>query len=160
MLIYLIYTHRQFIYSIFVTKHLNLSFSIESESKDKISFLDVEAFRENARLKTIINHISNFSCVKNHFDSLLPSTSKFSVLRNLSFTCFKIFKYTVFHKELNHQKHFLTGRIYEVKQKLFAVEQETLPVVCQMLSNTKRKLIKYHLLLCSHVPATCFTITF
>lgn len=48
------------------TKHLNLSFSIESESKDKISILDVEAFRENARLKTIINHISNFSCVKNH----------------------------------------------------------------------------------------------
>ena len=57
-----------------------MSFSFESESKDKISFLDEEIFRENGRFKTTIHHIPNFSSIYNPFVSLLPTTNKFRML--------------------------------------------------------------------------------
>ena len=56
---------------------------LESESTNKISFLDAEISRVNGRFKTTVYHKPTFSSVSAHFDSFLSTTYKFSMIYTL-----------------------------------------------------------------------------
>ena len=59
-----------------------MPFSLESESNNKMSFLDEAVSRESGRFKTIVHRKKSFN-VYTHFDSFLPTKYKFSMIYNL-----------------------------------------------------------------------------
>ena len=46
-----------------------MSFSMETEKENKLSFLDVEVIREKGKFTTTIYRKSPFSCVYSNFES-------------------------------------------------------------------------------------------
>ena len=65
-----------------------MSFSLESESNNKMAFLYVEVFRKNGRFKTTVHRKSSRSSVYSHFDSFLPTAYKFCTIYILACKCF------------------------------------------------------------------------
>lgn len=61
-------------------KYPNISLPSESESNNKMFFLDAEISRGNGRFKTTVHRNLTFSCVYTHFDSFLSTASKFSMI--------------------------------------------------------------------------------
>ena len=67
-----------------------MSFIIESEKQNRMSFLDVQIIRED---KTFINSICRkltFSGVYTHFGSFLPSTYNFGTVYAFFYRCLRI----------------------------------------------------------------------
>ena len=58
-----------------------MSFTIESEKPNRMSFLDVEIIRKDKTKPT-------FSGVYTHFDSFLPSIYKFGNVYTIAYICF------------------------------------------------------------------------
>ena len=56
-----------------------MSFSMETEKENKLSFLDVEIIREQDKLTTTFYRKPTFSGVYSNFESFLPSIYKFGV---------------------------------------------------------------------------------
>ena len=72
--------------------HSNMSFSFKSEFKNKISFLDLkllEPMLDSKRSFTI--NLKSLSRIFSHFDSSLPTISKFSMIYTLANRRFKIY---------------------------------------------------------------------
>ena len=65
-----------------------MSFSLESESNNKMAFLYVEVSRKNGRFKTTVHRKSTPSSVSSHFDSFLPTAYKFCTMYILAYKCF------------------------------------------------------------------------
>ena len=63
--------------------HLNMSFSMETEKENKLSFLDVEVIREQGKFTTTIYRKPTFSGVYSNFESFLPSVYKFGMVYTL-----------------------------------------------------------------------------
>ena len=98
--------HRRFVDEIFVwftsPKHLeafryflnglhaNITFTVENEKQNRISFLDVQIIRENKTFTNSVYCKRNFSVVYTHFDSFLPSTSKPGNVYALAYKCLRI----------------------------------------------------------------------
>ena len=61
-----------------------MSFTIETEQKNKISFLDVNVFREQVRFITSVYRKLTFSDVYTHFGSFLPDTYKICMIFHFS----------------------------------------------------------------------------
>ena len=61
-----------------------MSFSMETEKENKLSFLDVEVIREKGKFTTTIYRKSPFSCVYSNFESFLPSVYKFGMVYTFS----------------------------------------------------------------------------
>ena len=59
-----------------------MPFSPESESNNKMSFLDEAVSRESGRFETNVHWKKSFN-VYTHFDSFLPPKYKFSMIYNL-----------------------------------------------------------------------------
>ena len=57
-----------------------MSFTIEPELNNKISFLDVNFVLEQGKFITSFYRKPTFSCVFTHFDSFLPGTYKISMI--------------------------------------------------------------------------------
>ena len=57
-----------------------MSFTIESELNNKISFLDVNFVLEQGKFITSFYRKPTFSGVFTHFDSVLPGTYKISMI--------------------------------------------------------------------------------
>ena len=54
-----------------------MSFTIESEKQNRMSFLDIAIIREDKTFTTSVYHKPTFSGVYTHFENFLPSTYKF-----------------------------------------------------------------------------------
>ena len=69
-----------------------MSFTIETEQNNKISFLDVNVIREQSKFITSVYRKPTFSGVYTHLhlDSFLSDTYKIGVIYNLVNRCFRI----------------------------------------------------------------------
>ena len=70
--------------------HPNMSFSYEVERDGKLSFLDVNVFREEGQFVTNVYRKPTFSGVCTHFESFLRGTYKFGMVYTLAYRCFQI----------------------------------------------------------------------
>ena len=67
-----------------------MSFTIETEQKNKISFLDVNVIREQGEFITSVYRKPTFSGVYTHFDSFLSDTYKIGMIYTLANRYFRI----------------------------------------------------------------------
>ena len=65
-------------------RHANMSFTIEREKQNRMSFLDIAIIREDKTFTTSVYRKPTFSGVYTHFDSFLPSTYKFGTVYTLA----------------------------------------------------------------------------
>ena len=78
-----------------------MSFTIESEKQNRMSFLDVQIIREDKRFTTSLYHKPTFSGVYTHFDNFLPSTCKFGTVYTIAYRCLQTCTgWTKLHNEL------------------------------------------------------------
>ena len=63
-----------------------MSFTIETEKNNKISFLDVNVIREQVKFVTSVYQKPTFSGLYTHFDSFLPDTYKIGMIYSLVFS--------------------------------------------------------------------------
>ena len=81
--------------------HVNMSFTIETEQNNKISFLDVNVIREQGKFITSVYQKPTFSGVHTHFHGFLPDTYKVGMIYTLANRCFRIYSsWSVFHQQL------------------------------------------------------------
>ena len=57
-----------------------MPFTIETDQRNKISFLDVNVIREQGKFTTSVSQKPTFSGVYSHFDSCLPDTYKIGMI--------------------------------------------------------------------------------
>ena len=82
-------------------RDLIISFTIENEKDNRMSFLDVSIIREKGKFTTSVHRKPTFSGMYTHFDSFSPSCSKIGLLHTLLYRCFRICSdWTKFHLEL------------------------------------------------------------
>ena len=62
------------------SRHLNISFTIENEKDNRMSFLDINIIREKDEFITSVYCKPTFSRIYTHFDSFLPSNNKIGLL--------------------------------------------------------------------------------
>ena len=65
-------------------RHANMSFTIEREKQNRMSFLDIAIICENKTFTTSVYRKPTFSGVYTHFDSFFPSTYKFGTVYTLA----------------------------------------------------------------------------
>ena len=76
-----------------------MSFTIETEQNNKISFLDVNAIREQGTFVISVYRKPTFSGVYTHFDSFLHDTYKVGMIYTLINWCLWISSYwSMFHQ--------------------------------------------------------------
>ena len=93
--------HLKRFHSYLNSRHLNISFTIENEKDNRMSFLDVNIIREKDKFTTSVYRKPTFSGIYTHFDSFLPSSNKIGLLHTLLHKCFRICSdWTKFHLEL------------------------------------------------------------
>ena len=81
--------------------HRNISFTIENEKDNRMSFLDVNIIREQGEFTTSVYRKPTFSGIYTNFDSFLPSSNKISLLHTFLYRSFRICSdWTKFHLEL------------------------------------------------------------
>ena len=77
----------------------------EVEKDGKLSFLDVNVFREEGQFVTNVYRKPTFSAVCTHFESFLPAMYKFGIVYSLAYRCFRICSdWTKFNQELRFLK--------------------------------------------------------
>ena len=67
-----------------------MSFSMEAEKDNKLSFLDVEVIREQGKFTKTIHRKPTFGGVYSNFESFLSSVYKFGMVYTLVYRCFHI----------------------------------------------------------------------
>ena len=78
-----------------------MSFTIENEKQNRMSFLDLEIFHEDKTFTTSVHRKPTFRGVYTHFDSFLSSSYKFRTVYTLAYRCFQICSgWTKLHIEL------------------------------------------------------------
>ena len=132
--------------------HLNMSFTMENEKDNRMSFLDVNMIREKNKFTTFACRKPTFSGIYTHFDSFLPSSNKIGLLHTLSYRCFRICSdWTKFHQELvklidvfknnGYPENFINicfkvflDNKYGVREKVITVPKKTLFLVLPYLA--------------------------
>ena len=80
--------------------HLNVSFVMESEKDNRMSFLGVNIIREKDKFTSSAYCKPTFSGIYTHFDKFLPSSDKIGLFYTLLYRCFRICSdWTKFHPE-------------------------------------------------------------
>ena len=125
--------------------HINMSFSMETEKENKLSFLDVEVIREQGKFTTTVYRKPTFSGVYSNFESFLPSVYKFGMVYTLVYRCFRISSnWTQFHTELT----FLKG-IFRKNGEHIGVS----PLTGKKVKPSNNSAICDHLLHCNFLPS-------
>ena len=78
---------RNFLYG----RHAKMSFTIEHERQNRMSFLDIAIIPEDNTFATSVYRKPTFSEVYAYFDSFLPSTYKFGTVYALAYRCLRIY---------------------------------------------------------------------
>ena len=145
--------------------HVYMSFTIETEQNNKISFLDVNVIREQGRFITSVYQKATFSGVYTHFHSFLPDTYKIGMIYFLVNRCFRICSsWSMFDQQLilltgilqknEFPENFIDrcfklflNRIHILKEKVSTVEKKPLRLVLPYLGTislqTRTKLQKF-----------------
>ena len=128
-------------------RHANLSFTIEREKQNRMSFLHIAIIRVDKTFTTSVYQKSTFSGVYTYFDSFLPSTYKFGNVYTLAYRCFRICSSrTKLHNELvclketflknGYSEDFINkcfkkflDNIHIVKETTLTVERKSLVLV-------------------------------
>ena len=131
--------------------HINMSFSMETEKENKLSFLDVEIIRKQGKLTATFYRKPTFRGVHSNFESFLPSVYKFGMAYTLVYRCFRICSnWTQFHTELiflkgifrknGYPKNFIDkcfikflNNVHPVKENVPTVEKKRLLLVLPYL---------------------------
>ena len=71
-------------------QHANISFTIENEKQNWMSFLDIQIIREDKIFNASVYRKSTFSGVYTHLDNFLPPTCKFGTVYTLAYRWFQI----------------------------------------------------------------------
>ena len=79
-----------------------MSFSHEAERDEKLSFLDVNVFREEGQFVTVYRK-PTFGGVYPHFESFLPATYKFGMVYNLAY----VFEFVLIGQNSTRNSGFL-----------------------------------------------------
>ena len=140
-----------------------MSFTIEREKQNRMSFLDIEIIREDKTFTTFVYRKPTVSGVYIHFDSFLPSTYMFGNVYTLAYRCLPIFpSWTKLHNELvclkeiflknGYPEDFINkcfkkfmDDIHEVKVTTLTVEKKlvlVLPYLGSISLQTRTKLKK------------------
>ena len=114
--------------------HVNMSFTIETEECNKISFLDVNVIRGEGKFVTSVYRKPTFSGVYIHYDSFLPDTYKIGMIYTLINRCFPIWSsWSMFCPEHGCPENFIDrcfklflNRIHILKEKVPTVEKKQL----------------------------------
>ena len=132
---------------------VSMSFTIETEPENKISFLDVSVIREQGEFTTSVYRKPTFSGVYTHFDSFLPDIYKIGMIYTLANRCFRICSsWSMFHQQLillreifkknGYPENFIDrcfklflDRIHILKEKVPTVEKKPLRLVLPYLGN-------------------------
>ena len=83
--------HLMYFQEFLISCHISMSFSMETERHNKLSFVDVEIIRKEVKFTTIIFRKPTFSCVYSNFERFLPSVYKFGMVYTLVYRYFFIF---------------------------------------------------------------------
>ena len=87
--------------SFFNSYHDNMTFTLEPEQNNKISFLDVNIFLEQDKFITNVYRKPTFSYVYTRFDSFLPDTYKIGMIYTLVNKCFRTCSsWSMLHQQL------------------------------------------------------------
>ena len=129
-----------------------MSFTIETEQNNKISFLDVNFLREQGKFITSIYQKPTFSGVYTHFDSFLPDTYQIGMIYPFVNRCFRICSNrSMFHSQLillkkmfqknGYPENFIDrcfklflNRIHILKERSATVEKK---LQCKLALNCK-----------------------
>ena len=105
--------HLKFFQGFLNSCHLNMSFSMETQKENKLSFLDVEVIREQGKFTTTIYRKPTFSGVYSNFESFLSSVYKLGMVYTLVYRCFRICSnWAQFHSELIYLKGIFQKNSY------------------------------------------------
>ena len=95
------------------SKHPNINFSLKKENNGRLSFLDINIFREKGNFVTNVYRNKTFSSVYTHFDSFLPETYKTGLIKSMLFRYFNFCSdFVKFHHEINILKSILYKNSY------------------------------------------------
>ena len=88
--------------------HLDIPFSLEKEKDGRLSFLDINIFREKGKLVTNVYRKKPFSSVYTNFNSFIPETYRTGLIESLLFRCLNLCSdFVKFHHEINILKSIL-----------------------------------------------------
>ena len=95
------------------SKHPNIKFSLEIENDGRLSFLDINIFREKGKFVTNVYQKKTFSGAYTNFNSFIPETYKTGLIASLLFRCFNLCSdFVKFHHEINILKGILYKNSY------------------------------------------------
>ena len=95
------------------SRHPNINFSLEKENDCRLSFLDINIFRENGKSVPTFYRKKTFSGVYTNFNSFIPETYKTGLIESLLFRCFNLCSdFVKFHHEINILKGILYKNSY------------------------------------------------
>ena len=84
------------------SKYPNIKFSLEKENDGRLSFLDINIFREKGKFVTNVYRKKTFSGVYTNFNSFIPETYKPGLIESLLFRCFNLCSdFVKFYHEIN-----------------------------------------------------------
>ena len=124
-----------------------MSFTMETEQNNKISFLDVNVIHESGKFITRVYQKPTFSGVYTRCDSFLPDSCKIGMISTLVNRCFQICSsWSIFHQQLillreifqknGYPENFIDrcfklflNRIHIVKKNLPTFEKKPLRLV-------------------------------
>ena len=90
------------------SKYPNIKFSLEKENDGRLSFLDINIFREKGKFVTNVYRKKTFSGVYTNFNSFIPETYKTGLIESLLFRCFNLCSdFVKFNDEINIFKSIL-----------------------------------------------------
>ena len=119
-----------------------MSFSMETEKENKLSFLDVKVISEQGKFTTTIYRKPTFSGVYSNFESFLPSVYKFGMVYTLVYRCFRICSnWTQFHTELIYLKGIFQKNSYPKNfiDKCFKMFLNNVHLVKENVSTVEKK---------------------
>ena len=71
--------------------HANVSFAIEKDKQNRMSFPDVQIICEDKTFTNPLYWAPTFSGVSTHFERFLPSIYKFDTVYKLAYGCFRVY---------------------------------------------------------------------
>ena len=114
-----------------------MSFTVETEQNNKISFLDGSVIREQGKFVTSVYRKPFFRGVYTYFDGFLPDTCKTGMIYTLISRCFRICS----SWSLFHQRLILLREIYPENfiDRCFSLFLNGIHILKEKVSTVKKK---------------------
>ena len=137
--------HLKYFQELLNSCHINMSFSMEPERRNKFSFLDIEVIPEQGKFLTTIYCKPTFSGVYSNFESFLPSVYKLGMVYTLVYRCVRICSdWKMFHSELTSLKNIFRKNGYPENfiDQCFKKFLDNIHLVKEKVPRVERKQLK------------------